>query len=82
MEIVEGLHLAKGFIIGVHFTEREALSEVLDTMKATRTRVGIGIDEPACVVCENGEIVKVLGKSVHRIEMTDFESTLYEEMVL
>jgi cyanophycinase len=83
IEIVEGLSLAKGFVIGVHFaeTEGEALSKMLDTMKTTRIEVGIGIDEPACVVCENGEILKVLGKSVHRIEMTDFENTIYEELV-
>lgn len=82
LEIVEGLNLANGFIVGVHFTEWEALPEVLATMKATQTKVGIGIDEPACMVCENGKIVKALGKSVHRIEMIDFESMNYEEVVL
>jgi len=81
-EIVEGLSLAQGFVVGVHFTEREALPEMLDTMKATRTRIGIGIDEPACIVCENGEIVQVLGKSAHRIEMTDFVNANFEETVL
>jgi cyanophycinase-like exopeptidase len=74
--------LANGFVIGVHFTERDALSELLDTMKATQTQLGIGIDEPACVVCKNGEIVKILGRSVYRIEMTDFESATYEKAVL
>ena len=82
LAVVEGLNLADGFIVGVHFTEREALSEVLDTMLTTQTQVGIGIDEPACVVCKNGEIVKVLGKSVYRIEMIDFESATYEEAAL
>jgi len=51
-------------------------------MKATRMQIGVGIDEPACVVCENGKIVSVLGKSVHRIEMTDFESTIYQERII
>ncbi len=82
LKIVEGINLANGFVIGVHFTERDAILEVLETMKATQTQVGIGIDEPACVVCENGEIVKILGKSVHRIEMIDFESAIYEKTVL
>jgi len=73
LEIVEGLNLANGFIVGVHFTEWDAFSEVVETMKATQTKVGIGIDEPACAVCENGEIVKVLGKSVHRIERKQYD---------
>ena len=82
LQVVEGLNLANGFVVGVHFTEWDALSDVLDTMKATQTKIGIGIDEPACVVCENGKIVKVLGKSVYRIEMTDFSKMSYAKTKL
>ena len=82
LQVVEGLNLANSFIIGVHFTEWDALSEVLDTMKATQTQIGVGIDEPACVVCENGKIVKVLGKSVYRIKMTDFSKMSYAKTKL
>jgi len=77
LQIVQGLGLAKGFVIGVHFTEWNALSEVLEVMSKTRTMVGLGIDEPACAVCENENFTKVLGRSVHKIEMTDFENMAY-----
>jgi cyanophycinase len=82
LQVVEGLNLANGFVIGVHFTEWDAFSDVLDTMKATHAQIGIGIDEPACVMCENGKIVKVLGKSVYRIEMTDFSKMSYAKTKL
>ncbi len=77
LQVVQGLGLAKGFVIGVHFTERNALSQVLEVMSKTRTIMGLGIDEPACAVCENENFTKVLGRYVHRIEMTDFENMAY-----
>lgn len=80
LQIVQGLSLASGFVIGVHFTEWNALPEVLDVMAKTKTGLGFGIDEPACIVCENGKFARTLGKSVFRIEMTDFEKRVYQIM--
>ncbi len=78
LRVVQGLSLASGFVAGVHYSEWNALSEVLEVMAKTRTRVGYGIDEPACLVCENGKVARTLGKSVFRIEMTDFKKQLYQ----
>jgi cyanophycinase len=78
LKIVQGLGLAQGFVIGVHFTEWNRLPEVLGVMSKTKTRIGFGIDEPACVVCEEGRFARVLGRSVFQIEMMDFEQELYQ----
>jgi cyanophycinase len=73
LRIVQGLSLAQDFVIGVHFTEWTALPEVLEVMSKTKTKIGFGIDEPACVVCEDGKFARVLGQSVFQIDMTDFD---------
>jgi cyanophycinase len=77
LELAAGLGLAKGFVVGVHFSEWNALPEVLETMSRSRTGLGWGVDEPACLVCENGAVARGLGKSVYRIEMQDFETRAY-----
>ncbi len=74
VRIVTGLGLVKGLVVGVHFSEWDALPHVLEAMIETRTAVGLGIDETACAVFENGRLKRVLGKSVYKIEMTDFEA--------
>jgi len=48
LQIVAGLGLVSDLIIGVHFTELNALPSVLEAMARTQTRTGWGIDEPAC----------------------------------
>ena len=78
LKIVRGLGLASGFVVGVHFTELNALPVVLELMAKTKTGIGYGIDEPACMVFENGRFTRVLGKSVFRIEMTDFPGHMYK----
>jgi cyanophycinase len=77
-QIAPGLSLASGFAVGVHFSEWDALPEVLEVMAMTKTRIGYGIDEPACLVCENGNVSQVLGKTVYRIEMSDFDNRAYQ----
>lgn len=77
LQIVQGLSLAGGFVIGVHFTEWNALPEVLEVMTKTKTEIGFGIDEPACVVCEDGKFARALGQSVFQIEMTDFDKQIH-----
>ena len=75
--IVTGLGLVDNLIVGVHFTEWDALPHVLEAMKQTRTATGLGIDESACVVLEDGQVKQVLGRSVYEIKMTDFETGTY-----
>lgn len=77
VRIVTGLGLVGGLIVGVHFSEWDALPHVLEAMSKTRTAVGLGVDESACAVLENGQLKRVLGRSVYRIEMTDFEARAY-----
>lgn len=72
MEIVPGLGLASGFVLGVHFSEWNALPEVLTVMTRTQSTLAYGLDETAGLVCRNGHVEKTLGRGVQRIEMTDF----------
>ena len=78
VRIVTGLGLVRGLILGVHFSEWDALPHVLEAMVKTRTAFGLGVDESACAVLENGQLKHVLGHSVYRIEMTDFETRAYK----
>ena len=77
LQIVDGLGLLSDLIVGVHFTELNALPSVLEAMARTRIRVGWGIDECACAVFEDGEFKGALGRSVYEIVMTDFETRAY-----
>ena len=78
LNIVAGLGLVGDLIIGVHFTERNNLPNVLDAMAQTRTNTALGIDEPACVVFEDGQFKGVLGRSVYEVVMSDFETGTYQ----
>ena len=80
LKIVDGLGLVSDVIVGVHFTELNALPSVLESMARTQTRAGWGIDEPACAVFEDGQFKGTLGRSVYEIMMTDFETNAYETM--
>jgi len=77
LRIVAGLGLVSDLIVGVHFTERNALPSVLEVMAKTETQTGWGIDEPACAVFEDGQFKRVLGRGVYEIVMTDFETKTY-----
>jgi cyanophycinase len=74
IQLVQGLALADKFVIGVHYNEWNALSEVLTVMQSTHIPLAFGIDEPACLVCEDGHISHVLGEHVYKIEITDFSA--------
>lgn len=65
LRTVAGLGLVSDFIVGVHFTERNALPGVLEAMAKTRMKIGWGIDEPACAVFENGRFEGTLGRAVY-----------------
>lgn len=77
LKIVAGLGLVSDLIVGVHFTERNALPSILEAMARTRTKTGWGIDEPACAVFEDGQFQGTLGQPVYEIVMTDFEAKVY-----
>jgi cyanophycinase len=74
VRIVPGLGLVSGLIVGVHFTEWNALPHMVEAMVETRMVTGLGIDKVACVVLEGGGLKRVLGKSAYQIQLTDFEA--------
>lgn len=78
VRVVSGLGLISGLVVGVHFTEWNALPHIVEAMVETRTTTGLGIDETACVVFENGKLKRVLGQSAYSIELTDYEARTYK----
>ncbi len=72
-----GLGLIEDLIVGVHFSEWNALPHVLAAMSCTRTVLGLGLDQAGCAVLKDGEIVRHLGSGVHVVEMTDFNRQEY-----
>jgi cyanophycinase len=77
LQVVAGLGLVDNLIVGVHFSEWNALPSVLEAMTRTRISTGWGIDEPACAVFEAGQFAGAMGGSVYEIAMTDFETKTY-----
>lgn len=78
LEILDGMGLISNIIVGPHFTERNVLSHMLEAMVQTKIHTGWGIDEPACAVFENGQFIKVLGKSIYEVTISDFKSRTYK----
>jgi cyanophycinase len=76
--VAQGLGLIIGLLLGVHFTSRDTLPNVLSAMAATRTGTAWGIDDSACLVFEDEQFKRVLGHSAYQITMTDFERKLYD----
>jgi cyanophycinase len=77
LKIEVGLGLVSNLIVGVHFTEHNALPDVLAAMAQTQTKTGWGIDESACAVFEDGQFKQALGRTVYEIAMTDFTTRTY-----
>lgn len=77
VRLVTGLGLVGELVVGVHFTEWNALPHMLAAMFKTQTTAGLGIDEPACVVLEDGQVKRVLGQSAYKIMVTDLEAKTY-----
>ncbi len=77
IEVVQGLGLIEDWVIGAHFSEWQALPQMLEVMSKARVKFGLGIDEEACAVLEDEQIKKVIGRSVYQIEMTDFGTQSY-----
>jgi cyanophycinase len=78
VRIAGGLGLIRNLIVGVHFTEWNALPHVVEAMAETRTPAGLGIDEPGCAVFEEGRLVRILGGPVYRIALQDAERRQFE----
>jgi cyanophycinase len=78
VRILAGLGLMQDCVIGVHFSEWNALPHVLEAMAITRTATAWGIDEDACAVFEDGRFGRALGGTVHEISMTDFATMAHE----
>jgi len=77
LEVVRGLGLVPGLIVGPHFTEWNMLPGVLKAMRRARVRLGLGIDEEAVVVLENERVQAVQGGSAYRIVLTDPDGRTY-----
>jgi cyanophycinase len=77
LRIEAGLGLVSNLVIEVHFTERDRLSDLLEAMVRLEAHTGWGIDEPACMVLEDGELTHVLGRSVYKVEMLDPAARTY-----
>lgn len=80
LEVGQGIGLVGGFVIDVHFTEREGLSKTLAAMAVTDNILAYGIDEGACVLFRNGELSETFGDSVHKVKihnalLQDYEVT-------
>jgi cyanophycinase len=75
--ITSGLGLLTDTIVGVHFNECHALPHVLEAMVLTKTTIGIGIDEVACVELHDGHVADVFGGNVYKIIMHDFTTQAY-----
>jgi cyanophycinase-like exopeptidase len=54
------------------------LSGKLEAMARTRTALGLAIDEAAYALFEDGQLKRVLGRSVYQLEMTDFQARTYK----
>jgi cyanophycinase len=72
--IEEGIGLIDGLVVVPHYTERSRTPRLLEAMAQARIASGLGIDEAACVVIEDGKVAGVLGESAYWVEMTDFDT--------
>ena len=55
LQVVPGLGLVSGCVVGVHFSEWNTLPDVFEVVVRTYTATGWGIDEPACAVFGDGQ---------------------------
>lgn len=72
--LAPGLGLVQDRVIGVHFSECDALPEVLEAMALAGITRAWGIDEPAGVVLAGGAFRGILGQSVYEIEWPDLKA--------
>jgi cyanophycinase len=72
ISLLPGLGLLPDHIIGVHFSEQNYLPHMLAAMNQTQIPEGLGMDEGACAVWENGQLKMVIGRTVYEVSMTDF----------
>lgn len=58
----KGLGLAKNCVLQPHFSEFGLFPRLLEAMNLTRSRFGIGIDEPICLELPGGSKAEVRGR--------------------
>jgi cyanophycinase len=78
VQVPPGLGLIRDVIVGVHFTEWNALPHVLEAMSQTQPTKAWGIDEDDCALFEGGQFKRALGGSVYEIRMTDSAAQTYQ----
>ena len=69
LQVMPGLGLVNGLLVGVHFDQPDSLEHLLEAMSRTQTLRALGIDEGACVVLEDEVPVRVLGRSAYEVTM-------------
>ena len=74
----QGIGLVKDVLVEAHFTERDLLPRLLETMRQTKTHLAYGIDDGACAVFRDGRFDHSIGSYVHRVQVTDFETKQYD----
>ncbi len=70
IEVIPGLGLIQDLIVAPHFSEWNALPDLLEAMRRSRVSQGLGIDEEAVVVFENERVQEVYGGSAYRVVLT------------
>jgi len=82
VHILPGLGLLQGLVIGVHFNRPGRLPYMLEAMRQTATHAGLGINEAACVVLQNGKPIRVLGDGAYEITLEDAVTGSYAISIL
>ncbi|OEF98952.1 hypothetical protein BHF71_10520 [Vulcanibacillus modesticaldus] len=78
MRIEEGLGLFNNMLVSVHLSKWNDSSNLVEGMIKTKTEIGWGIDDNACLVLKNGDFNNVIGESVYKIKIEDFELQTYD----
>lgn len=78
MRLLPGLGLIQGILFGVHFTKSDALPMVLAGMQMAKIPLAWGLDDGSCLELQDERPVRVIGRPVHSIEMTDYVTGAYQ----
>jgi cyanophycinase len=61
VETRAGLGLLPHVVVDQHFIKRQRLNRLLSVLTASQERIGLGVDEDACVAVQDGVAAEVLG---------------------
>ncbi len=62
VDMTTGLGLIPELLVDQHFHNRNRMARLLSAVAAHPDRIGIGIDEDTCALCEGDGILRVIGK--------------------